>query len=329
MAERARASAPANQPRLRGRFEPAAPVAIPGAPGAGAALPLGHEADAGDTLDEHAQALSPGRHMDMDSDGAERVTRQQRTGSPIAAPLQPFEVTPHAARRDVAPAAPGREGVRAGSPVEPVIEPGRSGDGAGKSPGAAWPLARPGEPAARPGAAQPGATGPGPMQPGPVQRAAGPARAPVAGTPSARGPSTIQPAPTPVEPMASRAALLAEAGHPARDARAVQPSEPAVPTARDQGLLVPAPVRVAPPMSPVFPVAPTARAGAPAAPAVPGATAAPGAVAAPAPAPTIHVTIGRVEVRATAPSTPQRKPRPAPAVMSLDEYLDRNAGGRR
>jgi len=50
-----------------------------------------------------------------------------------------------------------------------------------------------------------------------------------------------------------------------------------------------------------------------------------------APAPVIHVTIGRVEVRATVPP-PERSRLPAPAakVMSLDEYLQkRSAGGGR
>ncbi len=44
--------------------------------------------------------------------------------------------------------------------------------------------------------------------------------------------------------------------------------------------------------------------------------------------PTIHVTIGRVEVRATLPpASPSRTQRPAPSVMNLDEYLRRRAGG--
>lgn len=44
--------------------------------------------------------------------------------------------------------------------------------------------------------------------------------------------------------------------------------------------------------------------------------------------PTIHVTIGRVEVRATPPpASPSRTQRPAPSVMNLDEYLRRRAGG--
>jgi hypothetical protein len=47
------------------------------------------------------------------------------------------------------------------------------------------------------------------------------------------------------------------------------------------------------------------------------------------PAPTIHVTIGRVEVRATGPTAPAPKPRSAPQTMSLDEYLRKRSGGGR
>lgn len=48
-----------------------------------------------------------------------------------------------------------------------------------------------------------------------------------------------------------------------------------------------------------------------------------------APAPTIHVTIGRVEVRATPASAPTpSRPAKTPSVMTLDEYLLRkNTGG--
>lgn len=50
----------------------------------------------------------------------------------------------------------------------------------------------------------------------------------------------------------------------------------------------------------------------------------------PAASPTIHVTIGRVEVRASSPAEPARRTRPQPPVMSLDEYLEqRGSGGRR
>jgi hypothetical protein len=51
--------------------------------------------------------------------------------------------------------------------------------------------------------------------------------------------------------------------------------------------------------------------------------------AAPAePTPTIQVTIGRVEIRATSPPVPApKKQRPKPAVMSLDEYLRQRANG--
>lgn len=43
---------------------------------------------------------------------------------------------------------------------------------------------------------------------------------------------------------------------------------------------------------------------------------------------TVHVTIGRVEVRAPAPAPRAPRPsRPTPAVMSLEQYLSRRAGG--
>ncbi|MEH2352900.1 hypothetical protein [Nostoc sp.] len=47
--------------------------------------------------------------------------------------------------------------------------------------------------------------------------------------------------------------------------------------------------------------------------------------------PVIQVTIGRLEVRSTAPvpPLPRPKPRPAPSVMSLNEYLQRRGGGKR
>jgi hypothetical protein len=46
----------------------------------------------------------------------------------------------------------------------------------------------------------------------------------------------------------------------------------------------------------------------------------------PEPAPTIQVTIGRIEVRATPPSSSKRQPATVP-VMSLDDYLRQRAGG--
>jgi len=46
------------------------------------------------------------------------------------------------------------------------------------------------------------------------------------------------------------------------------------------------------------------------------------------PAPTIQVTIGRIEVRATPPPTPRAQTsRSAPSVMSLDDYLNQRAKG--
>ncbi|BAZ11862.1 hypothetical protein NIES4071_36880 [Calothrix sp. NIES-4071] len=47
-------------------------------------------------------------------------------------------------------------------------------------------------------------------------------------------------------------------------------------------------------------------------------------------APTIQVTIGRIEVRATTPTTvsPSTKPKQKPAVMSLEEYLSQRGGAK-
>jgi hypothetical protein len=51
----------------------------------------------------------------------------------------------------------------------------------------------------------------------------------------------------------------------------------------------------------------------------------------PVPAPTIRITIGRVDVRAVVPATPAARPapaRPSPA-LSLEDYLKQREGGRR
>ncbi len=45
--------------------------------------------------------------------------------------------------------------------------------------------------------------------------------------------------------------------------------------------------------------------------------------------PTIHVTIGRIEVRAAPPPAPVKRPAPAASTMSLEEYLRSHAGNRR
>ena len=44
-------------------------------------------------------------------------------------------------------------------------------------------------------------------------------------------------------------------------------------------------------------------------------------------APTIQVTIGRIEVRATPPPAPRQKARPGPTVMSAEDYLHQRARG--
>ena len=45
--------------------------------------------------------------------------------------------------------------------------------------------------------------------------------------------------------------------------------------------------------------------------------------------PSINVTIGRIEVRATLPPASAKTPRPAAPILSLDEYLHQRAGGNR
>jgi hypothetical protein len=45
------------------------------------------------------------------------------------------------------------------------------------------------------------------------------------------------------------------------------------------------------------------------------------------PGPTIHVAIGRIEVRATTPPALPHKQRPIPKTMSLDEYLGKRGNG--
>ena len=45
--------------------------------------------------------------------------------------------------------------------------------------------------------------------------------------------------------------------------------------------------------------------------------------------PTIQVTIGRVEIRATLPTPPSRKTVPKSPAMGLDDYLKQRSGGRR
>ncbi len=45
--------------------------------------------------------------------------------------------------------------------------------------------------------------------------------------------------------------------------------------------------------------------------------------------PVIHVTIGRIEVRATPPPTPVKRAAPAQPATSLEEYLRSRSGGRR
>jgi hypothetical protein len=43
----------------------------------------------------------------------------------------------------------------------------------------------------------------------------------------------------------------------------------------------------------------------------------------------IHVTIGRIEVRAALPPTPVKRASPPTSTMSLEEYLRSRSGDRR
>jgi hypothetical protein len=51
--------------------------------------------------------------------------------------------------------------------------------------------------------------------------------------------------------------------------------------------------------------------------------------AAPESAPSIQVTIGRIEIRATPPPPSNTQPRPGPPILTLDEYLRQRNGGDR
>lgn len=86
---------------------------------------------------------------------------------------------------------------------------------------------------------------------------------------------------------------------------AITPSSP--PVAPNDGRQVSEPVRESSPKTILQPAITVSRLAPPVEPPQPA-------------SPTIHVTIGRIEVRAT-PPPPASKQRPAPAVMSLDDYL--------
>ena len=118
-------------------------------------------------------------------------------------------------------------------------------------------------------------------------------------SPPLEGRSTIQP-PVPTPPAAQPSAVPAS----------LKPVDSVAAPGTPQ-VVVPQPIRLAPRPVSLPPIAPAASAR-------------------PSAGPTIQVTIGRIEVRATSPSpaTPKKAP-PKPAAMSLEEYLKQRNEGRR
>lgn len=103
--------------------------------------------------------------------------------------------------------------------------------------------------------------------------------------------------------------VVSPVGYPERQPAAIAGNEPLTPA------IQPRPVSPAQPR--INPASPSAF-GEPSNPRARGAE-----------APTIQVTIGRIEVRATPPPAPVPKPRPASPTMSLDDYLRQRNEGRR
>ena len=164
--------------------------------------------------------------------------------------------------------------------------------------------------------------------------------------PAARPPAELSPAPPATPPLTPQQPPAPPAGEGARPSRPpIEPSpaeEPRAASLRVQPALtiIHESERHVGPTAPTSeptdklpahlePALPAPRAGRlePALPAVPEAP-----VQSPAatPEPVINVTIGRVEIRAAAVApAPERKPRPEPPVLSLDDYLRRRQQERK
>ena len=101
--------------------------------------------------------------------------------------------------------------------------------------------------------------------------------------------------------------VVSPLSHPERQPAAIAGNEPLTPALQPRPVS-PAPPRLNPVSQPAFGESSNLRA---------------------AEAPTIQVTIGRIEVRATPPAAPVPKPRPASPTLSLDDYLRQRNEGRR
>ncbi len=101
--------------------------------------------------------------------------------------------------------------------------------------------------------------------------------------------------------------VVSPLSHPERQPAAIAGNEPLTPALQPRPVS-PVPPRLNPVSQPAFGESSNLRA---------------------AEAPTIQVTIGRIEVRATPPAAPVPKPRPASPTLSLDDYLRQRNEGRR
>ena len=101
--------------------------------------------------------------------------------------------------------------------------------------------------------------------------------------------------------------VVSPLSHPERQPAAIAGNEPLTPALQPRPVS-PVPPRLNPVSQPAFGESSNLRA---------------------AEVPTIQVTIGRIEIRATPPAAPVPKPRPASPTLSLDDYLRQRNEGRR
>ncbi|MEP0546752.1 MAG: hypothetical protein ABJF88_07465 [Rhodothermales bacterium] len=254
----------------------------------------------------------------------EAGAKAPRSAAPDAAPA-----TPRAAQPSVPDAAPGA--VPPTPPVPPVAAVLREAEGRAGEPASvprdlslaadarpADPLPEPERPRVSP-------------RPSTLPRVAPSASTSEATTSAEPVPARTAPAPSSVQPPARAASPIAD--RPERPPH-VEPPLPvvsmvSVEEASLPGAHVPVPPRTAADASAPSVSAPMLRKSAPAS-EIPWSPRAAGSRDAAAEAPTVHVHIGRIEVRAVPPPTPVRaaRERPTPA-LTLDDYLSgRQADGR-